>query len=128
MITSSTLRTDFPEFESVIKYPDTMINFWLKIADKMVLEERWDDMKDFGVELFTAHHITIAKADLNAEAVGGLSGQKLGAASSKSVGEVSVSYDTNASLEMGAGHWNLTTYGKQFIRLARMFGAGAVQL
>ncbi len=128
MITSSTFRTDFPEFESKVKYPDTMIDFWLKIADKMILLERWDEMKDFGVELFTAHQITISKANLNAEAVGGLAGQNLGPANSKSVGEVSVGYDTNMSMEANAGHWNLTTYGKQFIRMARMFGAGAVQL
>lgn len=128
MIDSSTFRTDLTEFESVIKYPDSLINFWLKIADKMILVERWDDMKDFGVELFVAHQITLSRSSLNAEATGGLAGQNLGPANSKSVGEVSVGYDTNMSMELGAGHWNLTTYGKQFIRLARMFGAGAIQL
>lgn len=128
MITSSTFRTDFPEFESEVMYPTTMITFWLSIADKMILVDRWDEMKDFGVELFVAHQVTLAKTNLNAKAVGGLPGQNLGPANSKSVGEVSVGYDTNMSMELGAGHWNLTTYGKQFIRLARIFGAGAIQL
>lgn len=128
MITISTFRADFPEFESEAKYSNPLINFWLGIGYKMLITDRWFDMLDHGIELFVAHHITIARADLNAEAVGGLSGQNLGPANSKSVGDVSVGYDTNMSLELGAGHWNLSTYGKQFIRLARMFGAGAVQL
>jgi hypothetical protein len=128
MVTSSTFREHFPEFDSVIKYPDGMVNFWLGIADKVLMIDRWADTKDFGVELFTAHQITIAKSNLNSEATGGLSGQNLGPANSKAVGEVSVGYDTNMSMEAGAGHWNLSSYGKQFIRLARMIGAGAVQL
>lgn len=128
MVTSSTFREHFPEFQSEAKYPNGTVNFWLGIADKFVMLDRWGDSKDFGVELFTAHQITIAKSNTNAEAVGGLAGQNLGPANSKSVGEVSVGYDTNMSMEVGAGHWNLTSYGKQFIRLARMIGAGAVQL
>lgn len=128
MVTPQSLRVDFAEFESVVKYPDPLVTFWIGIATKMVIPCRWDDMTDFGVELFVAHHLVISKADLNANDVGALPGQNLGPANNKTVGDVSVAYDTNMSMELGAGHWNLTTYGKQFIRLARMFGAGAIQL
>ncbi|MBX9696911.1 MAG: DUF4054 domain-containing protein [Alphaproteobacteria bacterium] len=47
---------------------------------------------------------------------------------SKSVGGVSVGYDSTAQSEKDAGWWNRTTYGQQFIRLVRIFGAGAIQL
>lgn len=124
----ATFRTHFPEFASTVNYPDAMITFWSTIAEKMVRQCRWDDMYESGVELFTAHSIVLAKSNVDASAVGGLPGQVSGPTQSKTVGSASVSYDTNASLELNAGHWNMTTYGKQFIHLARLFGAGAVQL
>lgn len=125
---NSTFRTDFPEFTSIVIYPETQLTFWGNIAEKMVNECRWGDMKPFGVELFVAHQLCIMKMNVDASNAGGTPGQNLGAATSKSVGEVSVGYDANVSMEVNAGHWNLTTYGKQFIRLLRMFGMGAVQL
>jgi len=125
---NSTFRADFPEFESTIKYPDSMLTFWGTLAENLILIDRWQDMKPFGVELFVAHQLVTASMNIKANEVDGLPGQFLGPANNKSVGEVSVGYDTNMSMELGAGHWNLTSYGKQFIRLARMFGAGAVQL
>jgi len=29
---------------------------------------------------------------------------------------------------LNAGHWNLTVYGTRFIRFAKMFGAGPIQI
>lgn len=123
----ATFRTNFPEFTAPL-YPDAMVTFWSNIAEKMVLLKRWDNMWSEGVQLFTAHHLVFAKANINASAVGGLPGQTAGPTASKTVGAASITYDTNAGLELNAGHWNMSTYGKQFIHLARMFGAGAVQL
>lgn len=122
-----TFRTHFPEFTQAL-YPDTMVSFWAGIAEKMVLEKRWCDMWSTGVELFVAHNLVLAKANTDATTVGGLPGQTSGPTNSKTVGSASISYDTNAGLEKDAGHWNLTSYGKQFIHLARMFGAGAYQI
>lgn len=123
-----TFRTNFPEFTSTVIYPDSQLTFWGAIAEKMVNLDRWGDMKPFGVELFVAHQLVIMKQNVDASNAGGTPGQTLGAATSKSVGEVSVGYDANVSMEVNAGHWNLSVYGKQFIRLLRMFGMGAVQL
>ncbi len=125
---NSTFRADFPEFTSVIKFPEATVTFYAAIGEKLINECRWGEMKPFGVELFVAHNITLAKMNTNASDVDGLPGQSLGPATSKAIGEVSVSYDSTSSLEEKAGHWNLTTYGKQFIRLAKMFGMGAIQL
>lgn len=124
----ATFRTDFPEFSNVVSYPDSQITFWSDFGEAMILEKRWSTQKPVGVALFTAHHLVLAKSNTDAATNGALPGQTSGPTSSKSVGSVSVSYDTNSTLEEKAGHWNMTTYGKQFIHLARMFGAGAYQL
>lgn len=121
-------RTDFPEFTDTTAYPDSLINFWLALAGKLLNPLRWGDMLTAGQELFIAHNIVLeARAKLAADK-GGIPGASLGVQSSKSVGPVSVSYDTASALEEGAGHWNLTIYGTRYIRLARMLGAGPVQV
>lgn len=123
----ATFRTNFPEFTEAL-YPDAMVTFWSAFGERMVLEKRWCEEKPTGVQLFTAHHLVLAKANVDASTVGGLPGQTSGPTASKAVGSASISYDTNSTLEEGAGHWNATSYGKQFIHLARMFGAGAFQI
>lgn len=123
----ATFRTNFPEFTEAL-YPDAQVTMWSGVAEKMVRECVWDNMFETGVQLYTAHHLVIAKANVDASAVGGLPGQTTGPTASKAVGSASISYDTNATLEEKAGHWNQTTYGKQYIRLAKMFGAGAYQI
>lgn len=121
-------RTNFPEFADIARYPDGQLNFWATIAEAQVNECRWGTMKPNGVFLYVAHEITLAAQNAKAAAVGGVPGQQSGPVNTKTVGSVSVGYDTTAAVEKDAGWWNLTSYGKQFIRLARMFGAGPVQL
>lgn len=121
-------RVDFPEFANPEQYPDSQLNFWGGIATKMVNACLWLDMTTTGIELYVAHELTLARLNAQAAQSGGTPGQSGGIASSKTVGQVSVSYDPNTTTEKDAGWWNLTVYGKQFIRLARMFGAGVVQL
>jgi hypothetical protein len=79
---------------------------------------------DIGLELLVAHYITLNKKQADAAAAGALPGLAEGVISSKSVGPASVSYDTQLTGEPGAGHWNLTTYGQRYYRLAEMMGSG----
>ncbi len=121
-------RAEFPEFSDAATYPDALLTFWATIAEQQVVECIWKTLYTFGVKLYVAHEITIARQNQQASTAGGTPGQSGGIASSKAVGAVSVSYDPNTTTEKDAGWWNLTNYGKQFIRLARMFGAGCIQL
>ncbi len=121
-------RTSFPEFSDTTIYPNTMILFWAALAEKLVLPNVWGDCRQAGLNLYVAHEITVASQNAKTAQGGGSPGASGGVVSSKAVGSVSVSYDTQASAEKDAGYWNLTNYGKQFIRLARIFGAGAIQL
>lgn len=114
-------RAAYPQFVDATAYPDPAIALQLSLAGKMLPENRWSDLLDHGTGLFVAHYLTV-----NAKAA--KTGNVQMPIASKAVDKVSVSYDTSASLIADAGHWNSTVYGVQFIQLARMIGAGGVQL
>ncbi len=124
----SEFRKEFPEFNDTTVYPNTMVTFWSTIAEKMVLESVWTTMWQAGVKLYVAHEITLAAQNAKTASFGGAPVGSGGVANSKTVGSTTVGYDSQNTSEKDAGWWNLTNYGKQFIRLARIFGAGAIQL
>lgn len=124
----ATFRADFPEFANVTTYPDAQINFYAGLAESLLPLCVWGDTKPYAVELYVAHEITLAAQNVAAAANGGSPGGSGGPASSKTVGSVSVSYDSNVTSEKDAGWWNMTTYGKQLWRLIQIFGAGCIQL
>ena len=66
----------------------------------------------------------MAKNDQSAVALGNYSGQSNNLKSSKGVGDVSVSLDNQSVIEERGGDYNLTRYGRLFIRLARQMGIG----
>lgn len=121
-------RTEFPEFSDTTVYPTPQVAFWAALAEKMVLECVWKDVWETGVKLYVAHEITLAAQSSKAAAVGGTPGSQGGIANNKTVGSVTVGYDSQSTSEKDAGWWNLTTYGKQFFRLMKIFGAGCIQL
>lgn len=121
-------RNDFPEFADAARYTPTSINFWAGIGEKVVSQDRWGDLYNQGLELFTAHNIVLAAGNKTAAATGAVPGQANGVVSAKKVGDVGINYDNTTALELNAGHWNQTTYGRQYIRLARLLGQGCYQL
>lgn len=121
-------RTDFPEFADPVKYPDSLLTLWGGVAEIQVRECIWRRLQPLGVELYVAHIITLEAQNSQAAAVGGTPGVSGGIANSKTVDRATISFDSVSTSEKDAGWWNLTNYGKQFIRMARMFGAGAIQL
>ncbi|MCX5495375.1 DUF4054 domain-containing protein [Kaistia dalseonensis] len=127
-VTVSSFRADFPEFASIVTYPDAMVAFWLTTAAKLLSIDRWAELLDLGTELFIAHNLALGARDQKAAVAGGIGGSSAGLVASKAVDKVSVSYDTGAAAIEGAGAWNLTTYGTRYIQLARMIGAGGLQL
>lgn len=124
----SAFRTAFPEFKDTQLYPDQMITFWSQVPLAQVNKSRWCNMYGLGFQLYLAHELVIAGRDRKSAEFGGVPGTSGGIATDKTVGSVSVGYDAQSTTEKDAGYWNQTTYGKQFIRLARLFGAGAIQL
>lgn len=127
-VTPAQLRADFIEFASTANYPDATINFWLTVAGKLLRPTVWTDMLDTATELFVCHQLVLARRNVATAATGGVPGQLTGSLSAKAVDKVSASYDASGIKLTDGGYWNLTTYGVQFLQLARMFGAGGVQL
>lgn len=125
---TSDLLALFPEFSDASKYPLVTIQAWLNISTSFVNQSRWGDSWSFGVCLFAAHELALARQARVASAAGGTPGTAVGVVSSKSVGPLSKSYDTSISKYADAGFWNLTTYGQQYWGLMLMFGAGGTQL
>lgn len=121
-------RTSFPEFANVDQYPTPMIEFWTGLASVQVQSCVWKTQWNVGVSLYVAHELVLAANSRKTAEFGGNPGVFGGIANNKTVGSATVGYDTTSTAEKDAGYWNLTNYGKQFIRLARIFGAGAIQL
>lgn len=127
-VTPASFRTAFPAFANTTTYPDPFVQFWLTQALGFLNEGRWSTLMDFGTMLWAAHWIALQAKDQRIAAIGGTPGAATGPIASKSADKVSISYDTKAASELDAGHWALTTYGLQYLRLARQIGAGPVQV
>jgi len=121
-------RKDFPEFADTARFPNQQIEFWGGMGEKLISQTRFGTLYTEAVELFTAHNIVLSAQSRASAATGGMPGGNAGAVASKAVGSVNVSYDTAGAMEPNAGHWNQTTYGRQYIHLVRMIGQGCYQL
>lgn len=119
-------RADFPEFAHTSPeiFTDSQITFWYNIINTRLDSDRWGDLRNYGLELWVAHNLILAKNDQSAVALGNYSGQANNLKSSKSVGDVSVSLDNQSVIEEKGGDYNLTRYGRLFIRLCRQMGIG----
>lgn len=127
-VTPATFVTNFPEFSNPTSYPTAPIQFYIDLAYSLLPASRWMTTLDFGVQLFVAHNLVLESQAQLAANSGKPPGLSTGIASSKSGGPLSISWDTSSAAEVGAGHWNLTTYGQRYIRLARLIGSGGMQL
>lgn len=125
-VTPASFREAFPEFSNVTIYPDTMLNRWISIGYVLLDVCRWGDLLDFGIGLFVAHSSSIQAA--KATPSGKVAVGDAGVVTNKVVGPVSKAYAVSAVMMEGAGEFNSTSYGRQFIYWARLIGAGGVQL
>lgn len=122
---AATFKSIFPEFENE---SDASIAFWITTGEGLLNADRWGDQLDYGLALFTAHHVAISMRDSMIAAAGGVPGAVPGVTTAKSVDKVSVSYDGSLGTYEGAGFWNQTNYGVRFFQMARLIGAGGYQI
>jgi Protein of unknown function (DUF4054) len=121
-------RENFPEFSDESLYTNELITFWSTIAENLVDIERWGNLREQGVNLATAHYISLAIKEQRLADSGAVPGSSAGAITSKKVGDVSVNYDYSANADSSGGSWNSTSYGRLYLSLVKMFGVGCVQL
>jgi len=60
-------RLDFPEFTDITKYPDSQLTFWSSIGETLISQDLFDTLYTQGVELFTAHNVSLAYNQKNAK-------------------------------------------------------------
>lgn len=125
----NTFRSILPEFSNTTYYPDVAVQYWLTTALTMLPLNVWTTLLDQGVLYYAAHNLALARGRARSAAGGAAPGTTQGALTSKGVDKVSAGYDANAVTLKDGGLWNQTTYGIQFLQLARMVGAqGITQL
>lgn len=122
------MRTNFREFADINVYPDDTINFYLAIAALRLNAQRWSTLLDYGTQLFVAHNLVLSARNVKATLTGGLPGQAQGVMTAKGVDKASASYDANSVSLTNQGYWGSTSYGIQFLQMARDMGAGGLQL
>jgi hypothetical protein len=109
-------------------YKDAWIDTYITVATILMNSGRWQTLYQTGMQYLVAHYITLFKKAVDDANPGGYPGLARGTINSETPGTVSVSYDTALSGEEGAGNYNLTQWGQQYIRCARLIGMGPIQL
>lgn len=112
--------------------PDVVLKAWVNMAQASIHKARYHDAWEICMGLYIAHWLTLylqtaAGADdpVQKKIAAGLA---KGLQSSKSAGDISVSYDFGSVNEdfAGWGTYKLTAYGQQFVTFARMYAAGGM--
>jgi len=112
--------------------PDVVLKAWVNMAQASIHKARYNDAWEICMGLYIAHWLTLylqtaAGADdpVQKKIAAGLA---KGLQSSKSAGDISVSYDFGSVNEdfAGWGTYKLTAYGQQFVTFARMYAAGGM--
>jgi hypothetical protein len=93
------------------------------MAVVMLNQSRWGNMYYTACELFVAHNVALeAWSEQGGDQT--VPGIAKGSIAASSGANVTVTYNTAATLELDAGHWNFTTYGIRLKRLINIMGAG----
>jgi Protein of unknown function (DUF4054) len=128
--TAAQFLADYPEFDTsdqtdpnAVVFSPSAITYWLNQAVLLLNLQRFGQQYYMAVELFIAHNLALEawSSQGGNQTIPGISKGMIAASAS---GDVSVTYDNEAVLELEAGHWNNTTYGTRLKRLINMAGAG----
>jgi len=126
-VTVAQFRTDLPAFSDPATYPDPTVQMFLDLAGVMVNPNRWQQMAVMGMELVTAHFLSLQQSAMQRAQGGAAPGTGTGLLSSKSVSKVSASYDQSTTAIEGGGPWNYTIYGQQYLWWAQLVGTGGYE-
>lgn len=119
--TAADFKIRYPEFVDV---DDSRIEFFLDEAALEVSEPRWAAWFTKGVSALAAHLLKISLTINDDDGDGSI--DELAPVVSRAVGDVAITRGPYLSTNAGADYWNLTSYGREYIRLKRIVGIGAV--
>lgn len=108
--------------------PEAVLQMYVNLASACLAQERWCDMWGVGMAFFIAHFATLYLQSMTPEGAStsqvASAGIAKGTIVSKSVGGVSVSYQSAVSDINGWAAWKLTVFGQQLVTMARLVGMG----
>lgn len=122
----------YPQFQGLDELPDMIVQMYIDFANEVVNIARWGKQWKLGMCLFVAHFCSVylmSFVENNSEAAAVIAaGQSKGLISSKSVGDVSVSYDFSLAMQNVDtwGQFNLTLFGNQFVFIAKLNSKGGM--
>lgn len=122
----------YPQFFGEGKVPEEVLQIFINLANASIMEKRWHEAWAMGMGWFVAHFSTLylqGTADPNSSAGQVIAaGNARGLQTSKSVGDVSVSYDYSSVANDldGWAAWKLTVYGTQLATYAKMISRGGM--
>lgn len=108
-----------PEFADTDKYPNSTLDLFAAEAECEVSATAWGCKYDRAVALITAHLISMSKKSSE----GGSSGA--GQVKKVKVGQLEREYDVGSGSD-STNAYNLTTYGKEFLRLRKQILRGPI--
>lgn len=123
----------YPQFKGEA-VPEAVLIMYMELAHNAIKEARWHSYWKMAMGLFIAHFATLwamGTADAASTAADVVSaGEARGLVASKSVRDLSVSYDFSAVLSGldDWAAWNMTKYGAQLVTLSRMISKGGMQV
>ncbi len=121
-----------PDDEPTITYlvDPLIMQMYLELANNCLQESRWRSYWKIAMGWFIAHFLMLYLQGMTAAESPAAqviaAGQARGLQTSKSVGDVSVSYDFSTAMSDldGWAAWKLTTYGQQLATAAKLVGKG----
>lgn len=125
--TAAAFRITFPDWTPALA-SDASIEFWLMAASCLLNPVRWKNTLGLATYLFVQHNLALEALANDASKAGAIPGLATGPLSSEQADKVSASYDSAATSITDGGPWNYTTYGQRLLWLARLFGAGPLQV
>jgi len=125
-VTAQSFVAVYSEFANPVTYPTEAVQFWISQAAITLNLCVFGASADLATMLYVAHNLVLSARNAREAQRGGIVGQATGPVSAKSVGPVSVSYNTGLVAIEGAGIWNGTSYGQQLYKMMQTFGTGPV--
>ena len=132
--TAEMFQEDFPQFfvkgTGAPLLPVTMLEEFIRQSNAAAAPDRWGDSWRYAAGLYTAHYATLYlrtySEDNSTPGQAAASGALVGVVKSATLGDSSVSYDTDTLTKATAdwGDLNATQYGQLLATRARLVGMG----
>jgi hypothetical protein len=121
-IDAATFKIRFPEFDSV---PDARVDLFIADALLKVGEVPWGDLYEKGVFTLAAHYLQLS---LNRQLGDTTGGGSVNQVTSRSIGDVSVSFGASSSDSGTEDYYRSTQYGQEYWAMMQCVGQGMVAI